>query len=122
MIGAPMIDASRLPGSLKWLWWHKPSKHGMYLLGYLPVDAFEDIPDDNERWRLKAELVHHAMEKMLSLLRTASEQGVEMWCPDGRLHHVFPHVAAYTADWPKQNLQCCTSEGGCPICKATHQN
>ncbi|KDN33080.1 hypothetical protein RSAG8_13831, partial [Rhizoctonia solani AG-8 WAC10335] len=109
-------------GNLDKDWRHKPSKHGMYLLGYLPVDSFEDISDDNERKRLKAELVHRAMEKMLEPLRTASEQGVEMWCPDGRLRRIYPRVAAYTADWPEQNLQCCTTEGGCPICKTTYAN
>jgi hypothetical protein len=103
-------------------WRRKPSKHRMYLLGYLPVNAFEDIPDDDKHQCLKVELVHHAMEKMLLPLCTTSEQGVDMWCPDGCLHCVFPCVAAYTADWPEQNLQCCTSEGGCLICKATHQN
>ncbi|CAE7232083.1 unnamed protein product [Rhizoctonia solani] len=108
-------------GNLDKDWRRKPSKHGMYLLGYLPVDAFEDVPNDDERRRLKAELVHRAMEKMLSPLRTASEQGVEMWCPDGRLRRIFPRIAAYTADWPEQSLQCCTSEGGCPICKTEHK-
>jgi hypothetical protein len=44
-----------------------------------------------------------------------------MWCPDGRLRRIFPRIAAYTADWPEQNLQCCTSEGGCPICKTTYK-
>ncbi|KAG8731449.1 hypothetical protein FRC11_004123, partial [Ceratobasidium sp. 423] len=108
-------------GNLDKEWRRKPSKHGMYLLGYLPVDAFEDVPNDDERRRLKADLVHRAMEKMLSPLATVSEQGLEMWCPDGRLRRVFPRVAAYTADWPEQNLQCCTSEGGCPICKTPHK-
>ncbi|KEP45161.1 putative Zn-finger protein, partial [Rhizoctonia solani 123E] len=107
-------------GNLDKDWRRKPSKHGMYLLGYLPVDAFEDVADDDERRRLKAELVHRAMEKMLLPLREASEQGVEMWCPDGRLRRIFPRVAAYTADWPEQSLQCCTSEGGCPICKTSN--
>ncbi|KAG8732610.1 hypothetical protein FRC11_012268 [Ceratobasidium sp. 423] len=107
-------------GNLDKEWRRKPSKHGTYLLGYLPVDAFEDIPDDKERRRLKADLVHRAMEKMLEPLREASEQGVEVWCPDGRLRRVYPRVAAYTADWPEQNLQCCTSEGGCPVCKTSH--
>ncbi|KAL5632566.1 hypothetical protein ACGC1H_005497 [Rhizoctonia solani] len=98
-------------GNLDKDWRRKPSKHGMYLLGYLPIDAFEDIPNDEERQRLKADLVHRAMEKMLLPLCKASEEGVEMWCPDGRLRRVFPRVAAYTADWPEQNLQCGTSEG-----------
>ncbi|CAE6437348.1 unnamed protein product [Rhizoctonia solani] len=107
-------------GNLDKDWRRKPSKHGMYLLGYLPVDAFEDVPDKDERQRLKANLVHRAMEKMLEPLRVASEEGVEMWCPDGRMHRIYPRIAAYTADWPEQNLQCCTSEGGCPICKTEY--
>ncbi|CCO37629.1 hypothetical protein BN14_11786 [Rhizoctonia solani AG-1 IB] len=109
-------------GNLDKEWRRKPSKHGMYLLGYLPVDAFEDVPDDEERRRLKAELVHRAMEEMTMPLRTVLEQGVEMWCPDGRLRRVFPRIAAYTADWPEQNLQCCTSEGGCPVCKTSRKD
>ncbi|EUC57340.1 hypothetical protein RSOL_219280, partial [Rhizoctonia solani AG-3 Rhs1AP] len=109
-------------GNLDKNWRRKPSKHGMYLLGYLPVDAFEDVPDDDERKRLKAELVHRAMEKMLEPLREASVNGIEMWCPDGFKRRIYPRVAAYTADWPEQSLQCVTTEGRCPICKAAYRN
>ncbi|KAG8686007.1 hypothetical protein FRC11_009685, partial [Ceratobasidium sp. 423] len=108
-------------GNLDKEWRRKPSQHGMYLLGYLPVEAFEDVPNDDERRRLKGELVHRAMEKMLSPLRTVGEQGIEMWCPDGRLRRIFPRIAAYTADWPEQCLQCCTSEGACPVCKTANK-
>ncbi|KAG9080740.1 hypothetical protein FRC06_006204, partial [Ceratobasidium sp. 370] len=96
----------------------KPSKKAGALIGYLPVEPFDDIEDDNERRRLKAELVHRAMERILAPLREASEKGIEMWCPDGRLRRVYLRIAAHTADWPEQNLQSCTSEGSCPICKA----
>ncbi|KAG8729160.1 hypothetical protein FRC11_009383 [Ceratobasidium sp. 423] len=85
------------------------------------IDAFEDVPNDDECRHLKADLIHHSMEKMLSLLSMALEQGLEMWCPDIRLHRVFPRMAAYTTDWPEQNLQCCTLEGSCLICKTAHQ-
>ncbi|KAG8794679.1 hypothetical protein FRC12_022574 [Ceratobasidium sp. 428] len=94
----------------------KTSNRAMVLIGFLPVDEFEDIQDDNERRRLKAELVHRAMEIIMRPLKKASEEGVEMWCPDGRLRRVYPMVAAYMADWPEQNLQACTSEGSCPVC------
>ncbi|EUC54041.1 hypothetical protein RSOL_027710, partial [Rhizoctonia solani AG-3 Rhs1AP] len=107
-------------GNLDKDWRRKPSKHGMYLLGYLPVDAFEDVPNKDERQRLKADLVHRAMEKMLEPLRVASEEGVEMWCPDGRMRRIYPRIAAYTADWPEQSLQACTSEGRCPVCKTEY--
>ncbi|KAG8685933.1 hypothetical protein FRC11_009821 [Ceratobasidium sp. 423] len=109
-------------GNLDKNWHRKPSKHGMYLLGYLPVDGFKDIPNDNECKWLKAELVHHVMEKMLEPLRMASVHGVEMWCPDSFKRHVYPHVTAYTANWPEQNLQCSTTEGGCPICKTAYKD
>ncbi|KAG9079690.1 hypothetical protein FS749_008310 [Ceratobasidium sp. UAMH 11750] len=98
----------------------KPNKRAGALIGYLPVEPFDDIEDDNERRRLKAELVHRAMEKILEPLRKASEEGIEMWCPDGRLRRVYLRIAAHTADWPEQNLQSCTSEGSCPICKAKY--
>ncbi|QRV76877.1 hypothetical protein RhiJN_19722 [Ceratobasidium sp. AG-Ba] len=97
-------------------WRRKPSKRGMVLLGFLPTDSFEDIDDDDERRRLKADLVHRCMEKMMEPLKEVWEDGVEMWCPDGRLRRVFPRMAAYMADWPEQNLQCCTTTGTCPIC------
>lgn len=84
----------------------------------LSIDAFEDIDDDNKRRRLKADLIHRSMERLLAPLRQASENGVDIWCSDGRLRRVFPRIAAYTADWPEQNLQSCTSEGNCPICTA----
>jgi hypothetical protein len=101
-------------------WRRKSSEHTMVLLGYLPTDPFEDIEDDEERRRLKADLVHRCMEDMLAPLKEVWEDGVDMWCPDGRLRRVYPRIAAYLANWPEQNLHCCTSISGCPIC-ATKQ-
>lgn len=94
----------------------KSSKHATVLLGYLPVDNFEDIIDDEKRRQLKAKLIHRAMEELLKPLRDASVKGKVMWCADGRLRHIYPIVAAYIADWPEQNLMACTSQGSCPIC------
>ncbi|KAG9094153.1 hypothetical protein FRC06_011108, partial [Ceratobasidium sp. 370] len=96
----------------------QPTKRATVLLGFLPVDAFEDVANDDERRRMKADLVHRAMETMFAPLVAASKTGVEMWCADGRLRRVFPLVAAYMADWPEQNLQSCTTEGSCPVCMA----
>jgi hypothetical protein len=58
------------------------------------------------------------MERLLAPLHKASVNGIDIWCSDGRLHRVYPRIAAYTADWPKQNLQSCMSEGSCPVCTA----
>ncbi|KAF8594471.1 hypothetical protein BDV93DRAFT_579749, partial [Ceratobasidium sp. AG-I] len=103
-------------GNINKHWRRKPSKRTMVLLGYLPVEAFEDVEDDDKRRRMKANLIHRSMEKILEPLKAASEEGVEMWCPDGRLRRVYPRIAAYLADWPEQNLMSCTSIGSCPIC------
>ncbi|KAG9085036.1 hypothetical protein FRC06_003764 [Ceratobasidium sp. 370] len=88
----------------------------MVLLRLLPMDAFEDVQNDHERRCLKADLVHRAVEKMLEPLKQASKEGIDMWCLDGRLHRVYPRIAAYMADWPEQNLHSCTSEGSCLVC------
>ncbi|KAF8600368.1 hypothetical protein BDV93DRAFT_418149, partial [Ceratobasidium sp. AG-I] len=103
-------------GNISKHWRRKPSKRTMVLLGYLPVEAFEDVEDDEERRRMKADLIHRSMEKMVEPLKEASEEGVEMSCPDGRLRCVYPRIAAYLADWPEQNLMACTSIGSCPVC------
>ncbi|KAF8748362.1 Zn-finger protein [Rhizoctonia solani] len=63
----------------------KASERSTVLLGYLPVEDFDDIEDDNERQRLKGQLVHDAMRKLMKPLEAASRDGVEMWCADGRL-------------------------------------
>jgi hypothetical protein len=110
------ITIANINKGMQW----KPSKRAMALLGYLPVDAFEDIADDDKRRCLKVTLVHQAMAKMLAPLQEASEEGVEMECLDSHVRLVFPHVAAYTVDWPEQNLHSCTSEGSCPICESAY--
>ncbi|KAG9093709.1 hypothetical protein FRC06_011403 [Ceratobasidium sp. 370] len=64
----------------------QPSKPTTVLLGYLLVDAFEDIVNDDEQRRMKADLmhrvdlVHQAMETMFAPLVAVSKTGVEM-CP-----------------------------------------
>ncbi|KAF8760050.1 Zn-finger protein [Rhizoctonia solani] len=83
-------------------WRRKPSKRTTLLLGYLPTDSFEDVENDNERRRLKAETGPPLHGVMLAPLKEAMEDGVEMWCPDGRCRLVFSEIAAYLADWPEK--------------------
>lgn len=81
----------------------KTSEHATVLLGYLPVEQFKHVKNPKERAKLKAELLHRSMEALMAPLKTASRDGVEMWCADGRLRRVYPMVAAFVGDWPEQN-------------------
>lgn len=83
----------------------------------LSIDKFENIKNVDERARLKAELTHAAMARIMAPLREAGRTGVKMWCADGRERRVYPFVAAFVGDWPEQNLMACTNQGGCPVCK-----
>jgi hypothetical protein len=98
----------------------KSTEGATVLLGYLPVDKFEDVKSPDERARLRAELTHRAMEALMEPLKLASEEGVDMWCSDGYLRRVYPILAAFVADWPEQCELACAGQGGCPICTATH--
>ncbi|KAG8736304.1 hypothetical protein FRC12_017690 [Ceratobasidium sp. 428] len=98
----------------------KAKERATVLIGYLPVDKFEDVKNPEVRARLRADMTHRAMEQLFAPLKTASEEGFEAWCADGRLRHVYPIVAAFVGDWPEQNLMACTNGGGCPICETPH--
>jgi hypothetical protein len=60
-------------------WRRKSSEHTMVLLGYLLTDPFQDIKNDEEGWRLKADLVHQCMEDLLALLKEVWEDRVNLW-------------------------------------------
>lgn len=91
------------------------------IIGYLPVDTFKDVPNKTLRAQLRAELLHQAMEAIFEPLKTASRDGVEMWCADGQLRRVYPILASWIADWPEQNDIACTIRSGCPICKQKYK-
>lgn len=99
----------------------KASERATILLGYLPIDKFENITSDSERARLRAELTHRSMEVLMAPLKVASREGVDMWCADGCLRRVYPIVASFVGDWPEQNEMACTSQGGCPVCTTPHK-
>ena len=63
----------------------KPTKGASMVIGYLPVDSFKDVANDSLRIQLKGELLHCALEAIIEPLKKASEEGVPMWCVDGRL-------------------------------------
>ncbi|KAG9080472.1 hypothetical protein FRC06_006535, partial [Ceratobasidium sp. 370] len=88
----------------------------MVLLAYLPVDDFEDAANADEKARLKNNLTHRAMEIVTKPLQTASRDGVEMQCADGRFRRGYPIVVGTIGDWPEQCMMSCVAQGGCPKC------
>ncbi|KAG8724614.1 hypothetical protein FRC09_016584 [Ceratobasidium sp. 395] len=95
----------------------KASKRATVILGYLPVDRCKDIADKNLRRKIRGELLHRSLEAIMEPLKSASKDGVPMWCADGRLRRVYLILAAYVGDWPEQNDVCCTVQSGCPVCQ-----
>ncbi|KAG8731170.1 hypothetical protein FRC10_001977, partial [Ceratobasidium sp. 414] len=94
----------------------KPTKRAMVLIGYLPVDSFEDVADEVTRRRYHGELLHQSLAEVFEPLKSASSDGILAWCSDGYMRHVYPIIAAWVADWPEQNDVACTTQSGCPKC------
>ncbi|KAG9124668.1 hypothetical protein FRC07_010699 [Ceratobasidium sp. 392] len=95
----------------------RPTKRAMLIIGYLPVDTFEDVADENARSRYRADLLHRSLKRIFEPLKESSENGMLAWCVDGNLRHIYPVIAAWVADWPEQNDIACTTQGGCPRCQ-----
>ncbi|QRW03803.1 hypothetical protein RhiLY_02802 [Ceratobasidium sp. AG-Ba] len=92
------------------------------LLAYLPTDKFSYVVDKEMRSRLKRELTHRAMEALFHELHTASAEGVETLCADGRYRRAYPTVAALTLDNEDQVLGAGVTPSGCPKCITTYKN
>ncbi|QRW23250.1 hypothetical protein RhiXN_08286 [Rhizoctonia solani] len=94
----------------------KPTKRSMIIIGYLPVDSFDDVPDDSSRQQYRADLLHRSLDEIFKPLKKVSSEGVLAWCADGCLRHIYPLIAAWVADYPEQNDIACTTQNGCPKC------
>ncbi|KAI6095123.1 hypothetical protein EDD17DRAFT_1772574 [Pisolithus thermaeus] len=81
----------------------QPSRHTSMLVGYLPVSKLESF-DDNLIGQHR--LFHYCMRRMVQPLVDAGRKGVEMVCADRKIRRVFPILAAYIRDHPKQCLVC----------------
>ncbi|KAG9123583.1 hypothetical protein FRC07_014660 [Ceratobasidium sp. 392] len=96
----------------------QPSKHAVYLLGYLPIPStLSKEADENSQGNIAWELFHKCLAVMVEPLITASENGVEMRCSDGGVRRCYPFLASYVADHPEQCLVACTTR--CPMCEQT---
>ncbi|KAG8706037.1 hypothetical protein FRC11_008550, partial [Ceratobasidium sp. 423] len=94
----------------------RPTKRAMVIIGYLPVEDFEDVVNRETQANYRGELLHKSLTELLMPLRTASSDGMLAWCADGHLQHLYPTITAWVADWPEQNDIACTCRNGCPRC------
>ncbi|KAG9091640.1 hypothetical protein FRC06_000483, partial [Ceratobasidium sp. 370] len=95
----------------------KPSMRATTLLAYLPVEKYGHVTDPELRSRLRNDLTHRAMEKVMEPLKVASKEGVVALCADGRYRKAYPIVAASMLDFKEQCTMACIIESGCPKCK-----
>jgi hypothetical protein len=99
---------------------HKPNYHAMVLLACLPTEKFKN-ETLIERRRLKRQALHDSMKYVTELLKKASQEGVEMWCADGRLRRIYLMLAAFEGDWPEQCDMAGTMGSVCPMCHKKHK-
>jgi len=64
----------------------KPSRHAQLLLGYIPTSKLEGMENKSTRRHTLANLFHACMGKVLGLIASASETGLEMMSRDGVWH------------------------------------
>ena len=80
--------------------------------GYLPVAEIECYKESTH----SLAGYHYCMSKILFPIVKVSKEGVEMTCADGFVHLIFPILATYVANFPKQCLVSCCMENWCPQC------
>ena len=87
----------------------------MVLIGYIPVCKLEFF--SKKSWLTEGyQLFHECMHALLQPLIDAGKNSVDMDCADGFIHTIYPTLATYIADYPKQCLVICCKESACPQC------
>ena len=94
----------------------KPSSHATVLISYIPVGKFDCFSDKTHPLACY-QTFHYTMSILLKSMGEVGKSSVLTACADGHLHHVFPILATYVADYPEQCLVACCMENRCPVCK-----
>ena len=99
----------------------KTSLHAYLLLALLPIAKFTH-KTTRVRGLLQDQLVHRALNIVLSSLKTAATVGIMMSDPVGNLHYCFTPLAAWIADTPEESLLAATGPKSSPVTTATSKN
>ena len=86
------------------------------MLAYLPTSRLLHISNKAARRRTQANLFHACMHFVLSPLKVAGIQGIEVMSGDGVVYRGHPILAVYVGDYPEQCLVSGAFSGDCPVC------
>lgn len=103
-------------------WIHsKTSLHAYLLLTLLPVAKFTH-KTPCVHGLLQDQLVHQALNVVLSLLKTVAAVGVMMSDLGGNLHYCFMPIASWIADTPEECLLVAMGPKASPITTVIAEN
>ena len=92
--------------------------HAYLLLALLPTTKFLH-KHTRVHGLLQDQLVHQALNIVLSPLKTAAAVGIMMSDPRGNLRYCFTPIAAWITDMPEESLLAGTSTKVSPVTTAT---
>ena len=106
------LTIGNLPKSIR----RKPSKQGQILLAYLPTSRLLHIANKAARRRTQTNLFHACMNFILTPLKIAGIEGIEIIDGAGMVCRGHLILAAYIGDYPEQILVTGGFTGDCPEC------
>ena len=95
----------------------KVSSQAQILIGYILITKLDCIPGITARRHALTNLFHTCMQRVLGLISSYGETGIEMKSGNGVWWRCHPIFASFVGDYPEQVLMTCIYNGWCPKCK-----
>ncbi|KAG6835838.1 hypothetical protein H0H93_014083 [Arthromyces matolae] len=98
-------------------------RNALSLIGFLAIPkASKEYADNADYRKFRRQLIHTALEKILSSLRPYMTEARITRCADGHFRRVIYGLGPYIADYPEQVLLACIVQNWCPKCTAPSNN